>query len=188
MEAVRGFLDWYLAPWRRIGRKDFGIALTLATLPGLFIMMFGWGGSAGHYLGPVLDLMDGQSDPMATMQGLWGGGTPIAPAFEVDWTGALNSALLLAMIPLCRMRLRDMGWFGWKEVVPVVVFHVSVAEALVQSLTGYDVVPLGMAWGLATFAGYSWMTFAKGKARGDVHERTDYGKALPENKRVDDEY
>ncbi len=147
MEAVWSFLDWYLAPWRRISRGGFATALTLVTLPGLFVMIFGWGGSAGHYLSPLLDMMAG-GDPLVALNGLMAAGTGAEPAFTVDWTGVMNSLLLLALVPLCRMRLRDMGWYGWQEMVLTAVFNVSVAGGLVECLTGYNPLPWALAWGL----------------------------------------
>lgn len=191
-EAVRDFLGWYLAPWRRIGRKEFGIGLTLATLPGLFLMVFGWGSSAGSYLAPLQSLLSGGGDPEALLQGLSGLEGALAgggeAAFTIDWTGVVNGLLLLALVPLGRMRLRDMGWFGWHEIVLTVAFNVSVVGGLVLSLTGYDVVPMGMLWSIINFVGYGWMTFAKGKERGGVHERTNYDKPLVQDKRIDDDY
>ncbi|RYG59077.1 MAG: hypothetical protein EON60_11520 [Alphaproteobacteria bacterium] len=191
MDAVLDFLNWYMAPWRRIGRKEYGIGLTLATLPGLFMMVFGWGSSAGSFLAPLQGLMSGGGDPEAMLQGLQAlqnGGDAAAAGFTIDWSGVVNGLLLLALVPLGRMRLRDMGWFGWQEIVLTVAFNISVVGGLILALTGYDVVPMGMLWSIVNFVGYGWMTFAKGKPRADVHARTNYDKPVGQDKRIDDDY
>ena len=184
-EILENFLAWYLAPWRRIGRKEFGLALTLATVPSLIIMVLGWGSSAGSFIDPLMSLAgigqqlsNGGGDMgslQASLEKLQAGATAVPAAKAVvasfDWSGLLNGLCLLAMIPIGRMRLRDMGWFGWQENVLTVIFNISVVEGLLQSLTGYDLLPWGTLWSLLNFAGYGWLTFAKSKPRLAVHER-----------------
>lgn len=190
-EFLEDFLSWYLAPWRRIDRKTFGIALTIATIPGIIIMIAGWGSSGGSFLDPIMGLMGhgGGTDQQVTgamsnadlqltvekMRGtLTGTGGAVAAtkavAFSIDWSGILNGLCLLAMVPLGRMRLRDMGWFGWQENVLTVLFNLSVVEGLIQSMTGWDVLPYGNLWGFLNFAGYAWLSLAKGQHRTAVHE------------------
>lgn len=203
------FLSWYLAPWRRIGRKEFGIALTVATIPGILFMLLGWGNSAGSFIEPLMNLTN-LSQPVGNMElennpadreigvdALKNVGfapqvgftpkmnnpfaaqpkmaepvpTPKDNGVGFDWSGLINGLCLLAMIPLSRMRLRDMGWFGWQEMILTVLFNISVVEGLIQSLTGFDILPMGMLWSSLNFAGYAWLTFAKGKERAAVFER-----------------
>ena len=230
-DNLQEFLSWYLAPWRRIGRKEFGIALTVATIPSIIIMFMGFGSGIGGFLDPVMSLTGmGQQvgnmelenipqdraigseklkemgfapqleNPLAPNQG---GNkpavtkpAPLEPApskgWSIDWSGILNSLCLLAMIPLSRMRLRDMGWFGWQENFLTVVFNISVVGGLIQSVTGYDILPLGMMFGMLNFGGYAWLSIAKSQKREAVHEKvpeiwqpTDM---TPVKKRFDDEY
>ncbi len=181
-------MRWYTAPWRTTGRKEFGIGLTLVTLPGLFLMVFGWGNTMGSYLAPVMGVLADGISPEALMQGMAALQSDAAPAgFTIDWTGVVNGLLLLALIPLVRMRLRDMGWFGWREVVLTAVLNVSVAAGVVYSLTGYDLLPLGFMWGVINFAGYAWLMLAKGKPRGRVQERTNYDKPVIHDQRTYDD-
>lgn len=179
---LESFLAWYLAPWRRIGRKEFGIALMLATVPGLLIMAFGLGSSAGSFIDPVMNVMDvGQQlsnsgGDLGSLQGsLEKLQTSVTADSEVseafDWSGLLNGLCLLAMVPLVRMRLRDMGWFGKQELVLTVVFNIAVVGGLMKSVTGLDLLPMGMLWSFWNFVGYGWLSFAKSKPRLAVHER-----------------
>lgn len=227
-EQLQEFLAWYLAPWRRIGRKPFNIALFVATIPGLIFMVVGFGNSAGNFLEPLMNLTN-ISQPVGNMElehdaadrsigteqlrqvGFAPQMTspldklkkpaptpvqqPVSRGWDIDWSGIFNSLCLLAMIPISRMRLRDMGYFGWQEVFLTVVFNVSVVEGLIQALSGWDIsgyLPLGSLWGFINFMGYAWLSMAKGKAREAVHEKvpetwqpTDF---TPAKKRFDDEY
>jgi uncharacterized membrane protein YhaH (DUF805 family) len=175
------FLSWYLAPWRRIGRRDFGIALLVATLPGLLLMFVGFGSSASHFMGPLMGLADvaqsGNPDELLkqaqALQAGMGTGAP-ETGFAVDWTGVLNNVLLLALLPLTRMRLRDMGWLGRKELIVAVVLNLSVANSLLVSLTGLSVLPLAWLFGVVNFVGYIWLSVAQGKAYVPPSGRTDY--------------
>lgn len=212
-EQLQAFLAWYLAPWRRIGRKEFAIALTVATVPGLILMVVGLGDSAGHFFGPLMNLANmGQgmdaavnSGDVAALQGhmnsmgnsfssfgnLLGGGQA-EQAFHVDWSGAFNNVLLLALLPLTRMRLRDMGWFGKQELALTLAFNLSVFGSLVDSLTGWNPLPMASLFGILNFGGYMWLSMAKGKAYTAVSERTDYTRSVTQDPtrmdRDDDRY
>ncbi len=200
-EMIQEFLSWYLAPWRRIGRKEFGIGLTVATLPGFLLILLGIGSGAGSFIAPLMDLttlsqpvgnMELERHPVDVSVGteqlknvgfapqihnpfrsqpeVSAPTVPEAPR-AFDWSGLISGLCLLLIVPLVRMRLRDMGWFGWHEMVITGVMSVSVVGSVIQSLTGYDVIPLGMLWSSLNFMGYLWLTLAKSQPRVPVHER-----------------
>jgi hypothetical protein len=167
VEQLQELLDWYLAPWRRIGRWGFNTALTVASLPGLVMMFIGFGDMASSVfggLGQMQDMMN-SGDPTQMLNGLQGmmGGT--AGHHHFDWSGFINGLCFVALIPFCRMRLRDMGWFGWPEVVWTVLLNASVVAGLVEAVTGWNVLPWGWVFGALNLFGYVWLAFAKGKAR-----------------------
>lgn len=168
MEAVQDFLGWYLAPWTRVDRKGFNTALLIASVPGLLLMFVGFGDMTSSVLGGLGQLKDLGSggDPMQMVNGLEGMLAP-QPAGNVpfDWSGLINGLCFVALIPFCRMRLRDMGWFGWQEVVWTVVLNASVVAGMVEVVTGRDVLPWGWLFGLLNFGGYLWLAMAKGKVR-----------------------
>lgn len=208
-EFLEEFLSWYLAPWRRIDRKTFGIALTIATIPGIIIMIAGFGGSGGSFLDPLMSVsgMGGGTDQQAIssmsnsdlqlqVEKMRSQFTPDgaaaakdaaakapvkAAAWKIDWSGILNGLCLVAMIPLSRMRMRDMGWFGWQETFLTVVFNISVVEGLIQSISGYDVLPYGTLWGFLNFGGYAWLSIAKAQYREAVHEKVPTDWQPPHN-------
>lgn len=194
---IQEFLSWYLAPWRRLGRKEFGIALVVVALPGFILMVVGFGNSASHFLGPLLSIGDmaGNPDEMLkqaqgmsdSLKGMMGTG-PQGEPFHVDWSGILNNGLLLLLLPLTRMRLRDMGWFGPKELAMTVVLNLSVADSLLYSVCGVSILPWSTVFGLVNFVGYLWLSMAKGKAYVSPSERTDYTVSpTAPNKRYDDD-
>lgn len=200
-DFIDNFLAWYLAPWRRLGRKEFGLALALATLPGLLVMFAGLGNSAGSFFEPLMNLADmgrniGNGSDVSGLQSQWGGVQTemlAAPGtVGVDWNGVLNGSCLLALVPLVRMRLRDMGWVGKTELAMTAAMNVSVLGGLVSSLTGYELLPLSMVWSALNFMGYAWLSFAKGRPRQAVHERVptrwDSADIRQENREKDDNH
>jgi uncharacterized membrane protein YhaH (DUF805 family) len=195
-EFFQEFLSWYLAPWRRIGRGSFNIALVAVTVPGMLLMVLGWGSHAGNFLGPVMNIMDmgHQMEAMNSNVETQGNVADVQRRLEsfkdssmgnimgtasgkpaddkgVDWSGLLNALLLLGMVPMVAMRLRDMGKTGWVVWMWVVLFNVSVVDSLISSLLGFGIVPMGFLWGVVNFFGYGWLGTAKSKAYVPVHEK-----------------
>lgn len=178
------FLDWYLAPWRRIGRVEFGAFLAAVSVPGFILMIFGFADGLSGWLAPLAGLMDvgkqvsgGGEAGLDALQGLAGqlqagssgvSDTPAATPF--DWSGLVNNLLLIMLIPLCRMRLRDMGKVGKKEWVMTALFNVGPVDAFLQ-VFGLDIVPLGWLFGLLNFGGYTWLCIAASAPRVPAHER-----------------
>ena len=79
----------------------------------------------------------------------------------IDWGTVVFDLGLIALIPLCMMRLRDMGWDArWAYVLLVPL----VADTIKQ-LTGFDLLPfgLGMLLGVAGFVLFTIMCM-KGSA------------------------
>lgn len=178
---LEDFLHWYLSSWQRMDRKKFGLILTLATVPGMLIMVIGWGSSAGSFLEPLLGLM-GQGGQLTQamnggdlsslnpdalqgmLSGLTSAPTAVAGAHHAfDWSGLVNTLCLLACVPMCRMRLLDMGWQGRAQLLLVGLINLATLGDLVHVLTGFDVLPLGWVFSLLNFAGYMWLMLAKSK-------------------------
>lgn len=123
------FLNWYLAPWRKIGRGPFNTIVFAVAVPGMLLWFVGFGESAsgvGGMLGNLMDMGSGMQNVangggdlthMAnTLMGMVSdtapmGAEPARHAF--DWGalgGWVDSLLWLMCLPLVRMRVRDMGY------------------------------------------------------------------------------
>lgn len=184
-DFLREFWDWYAAPWRRIDRKGFGVALLVVSVPsllGLFVMAE----SAGGFVGPLLDIV-------AAMKGLGQGGDPLA-ALEtaqgamnglsgdvaqpggIAWWALVNNALLVGLFPVCRMRLRDMGYTGRQELGWAIAMNLSAVDGVIAAVAGEGVLPLAWLWTILNFGGYIWLSLAKGQPSLAVHQRMDYSK------------
>lgn len=186
------FLSWYLAPWRRMGRVEFGAFLAAVSVPGFLLMILGFADSVTGWLAPVAGMLDigkqmtsaanaSMTDPAALqdvanqltgdafMPGMNAASTAAAAA-HFDWPGLVNNVLLLALVPLCRMRLRDMGKTGKTELVWTVLLNVSPLIALL-AVFGVDFIPLGWAFGLLNFGGYIWLCMAASAPRVPAYER-----------------
>lgn len=185
------FLDWYLAPWRRIGRVEFGAFLAAASVPGFLLMIFGFADSVSGWLAPLAGMLDigkqmgdvtnasltdvtamqhvaSQLNGDAFMPSM--NAAASAPSAAFDWPGVVNNVLLLALVPLCRMRLRDMGKTGKVEWALTALLNVAPLDALLN-VFGADIIPLGWAFGLLNFAGYTWLCIAASAPRVAAHER-----------------
>ncbi len=184
-DFLEDFFHWYLASWRRIDRKGFGIALLIVSVPSLLAVFFMAEG-AGGFIGPILDILfalkgiGNGSDAMGALETAQGAiaslsGSGAEPG-GIAWMAVLNNVLLLALFPLCRMRLRDMGYTGRQELGWAIAFNVSVVNALIAAFVGEGVIPLSWLWTLLNFGGYIWLSSAKGKAGLAVSERMDYSK------------
>lgn len=177
------FFNWYLASWRRIDRKGFGLALLIVSVPSL-LALFTMAEGAGGFIGPMLDVvgalkgvsaggdasaaLESAQNAMSSLNGGSAGPNGIA------WMAVLNNVLLLALFPLCRMRLRDMGYTGRQELGWAIAFNISVVDALIAAFIGDGIMPFGWLWTLLNFGGYIWLSSAKGKGSLAVHERMDY--------------
>lgn len=178
------WLGWYLAPWRRIGRLEFGIFVFVFTLPGVVFLFLGWMQGASGWLSPVFAAMDvgnqvrqgGGGDVGQQLQTL---GSlvdtprlqePVAVAASFDWAGLVNHLLQLLMIPLCRMRLRDMGKEGPWEVGLAVLFNLSAVYG-VLAVFGVDEIPFRSLFAVVGFAGFLWLCFARSAPRVAPYER-----------------
>jgi hypothetical protein len=116
-------LNWYLAPWRKIGRGPFNIILLAVSIPGFLFSVMGWGSGVGGLAGMFGSLMDmGQqfqhadgslTSSMNTLLGMTSPAPAVPAASSVNWGGIgnwVNNLLFLACIPIARMRLRDLGY------------------------------------------------------------------------------
>ena len=167
MELIEDFIAWYVAPWGRMDRKEFALVLTLASLPGVLFWLIGFGDTLAGIPGMFKNLSS--MDVQGMMAAMNGGGA--AKGFHVDWAGVVNNLCFLITVPACAMRLRDMGYLNRTAWVLSAIINVYVVEALVISLSGYDVVPFGWGFTILSFAGYTWLTFARGKPRMKPSER-----------------
>lgn len=177
---ISDFLAWYLAPWRRISRWEFGVALMVATVPGLLLSLIGLGNSVGSFIEPFMGLFSaGQSlqsavgngdisslsHSLGTFSALAMPAAPAPTSHGIDWSSFINTVLLLATVPLCRMRLRDMGYKGHSEIALTGILNISVLNNLIVILTGWHLLPLETLFGVCNFAGYIWLCAAKSKPR-----------------------
>ncbi len=179
-ELLQRFWAWYAAPWRTLNRKDFGIALAVVSLPSLVMAFFSLGG-AGGFIGPALDMMAavkgigaGDASGLEALSAL-GGGAAEEPGVNV--MAVVNTLLLMAMFPLVRMRLRDMGHYGRQELGWAIAIHVALVNQLAEAVFGWAPVPMGWLWSVINFGGYVWLSMAKGKPRLAVNQRMDYSLA-----------
>jgi hypothetical protein len=196
---LNDFFTWYLAPWRRINRLQFGVILTLVTVPGLIMSFIGIGNMASGFLGPLTGALGaGQGLQNAVSSGNLGdiqqslgainqllpttaGHTVTQAPAGIPWGSLFNNLLLLAIVPLCRMRLRDMGWVGWKEIALTVIFNISVLNAVLENLFAVDLLPANTLFGMANFIGYAWLCFAKSKPREEIDFTKPIVSPRPEN-------
>jgi hypothetical protein len=124
------FVNWYLAPWRKIGRAPFNTILGLAAVPGLVLWGLGFGesmsGLAGIFSGAAdagqqLQNLHPDTPQMTNMVNSLLTGTPPGPGGGggFDWSGVgawVDGLIWLALVPLVRMRVRDLGYRrGWSH-------------------------------------------------------------------------
>lgn len=174
------FVNWYAAPWSRIGRSGFNIAWLVASLPSLLGMLFGVGEAAGGGLGPIMDMMGAsqgfQTGDAAAMQSALANlqqhaETPAAAAAGIDWFWWLDSAAWVVMFPLVLMRLRDVGikngprlwmWAG--------AFYAGTVLAWLQELLMFDMgMAAGVLLGVVGFGVMAWLCVAPTAARTAPH-------------------
>jgi uncharacterized membrane protein YhaH (DUF805 family) len=121
---IQKFLNWYLAPWSRLGRGGFNAILFLVFLP-LLVMQFysvlqaveGVSAYAG----------EGGNSPYAQQQAVGEMAQSLlqgtAPPGADGWQVFVPYFLYAFMYPLVLMRLRDMGWdlrWAWLAYAPLV--------------------------------------------------------------------
>lgn len=170
-----------------MGRVEFGVFLAVASVPGMIFFFVGGVENASGWLAPVMGLMDamhsaqsalggGGGDLGALQQQLQqlqdgvGGGAAAPVVHHVDWGGLVNALLQLAMVPLCRMRLRDMGWTGWPEVVLTVLFNLTAVYGVVDAL-GAEGLPFDTLLSVVSFLGFIWLCMKGSAPRVAPHER-----------------
>lgn len=124
------FLNWYLAPWRKIGRGPFNTIVFAVAIPGMLLWFVGFGESASGVGGMIGNLMDMGAGGVGGMQNAANGGgdlthmvntvlgpmasdAPLPASPAIPWGaigGWVDSLLWLLCLPLVRMRVRDMGY------------------------------------------------------------------------------
>jgi uncharacterized membrane protein YhaH (DUF805 family) len=111
---ITEFLAWYLAPWRRIGRTPFNVVFGLISIIPLAISLGGLGGMlAGgtDTMQAIQNIQQGNMAAMGQLEGTLRGLASVPPAqTPMPWADMINAVLIVLLIPLVRMRLRDIGW------------------------------------------------------------------------------
>src|SRR5690606_23123245 len=122
--------------------------------------------SAAVWLAPLLALADavqaGSGDVGELLAGLEQASVQGGGGF--NWGGLVGNGLMVMMIPLCRMRLLDMGKTVRRAWVWAVFINVSAVSALLAVL-GLPGVPLGWMFKLLSFGGYIWLCVAPSAPR-----------------------
>ena len=157
-------------------RKEFALALTIASLPGMLFWLIGFGNTLAGIPGMVKHLSALNLQNVMTLVD----GPAKAAVFRIDWAGVVNNLCYLASVPACTMRLRDMGYLNKKAWVASAIINVYVVDCVVVSLTGHDVLPFSNLFMLLSYGGYGWLTFARGKPRVLPSERVPGPEAYKE--------
>jgi hypothetical protein len=172
MEYVGGLF----APWRRVNRTEFVLALTLLTLPGLLMQVTGMMESASGWLNTLGQLRESfnaaQSGGPAMLQTLGDqvsqiAGAPQAVAKTANVPGLINAVCLLMLFPFIRGRLLDGGQSAKMATFFTLLLQVSVINDAMAALagTGSGPLPYGFVFGLMTFMGYTVLSLRGSRAR-----------------------
>jgi hypothetical protein len=215
MEPLVQAWQWYIAPWRRIGRPAFGTALAVASIPTLLFMLLGWADLGSSWLSPfgsltgLSDLSNPQNleSNLGALNGLGAGAlpsipglttlpealggaaatpppapvAPIAPIAPVTPPAApthylatlgaiLTNLSQLLLIPLCRMRLLDMGHPPRRALVLSVIISLSSLSNLLAAV-GLPQLPASTLLAILNFLGYFWLCVAGSAAHVPIHQR-----------------
>lgn len=138
MDDVNAFLNWYLSPFSRVGRKVFNMSISLALLPFLFMSFYG-----------AMDMADKlassmSSNPMGLMDMLQGMSAEDAP---FPWDKFLKSVVFTLLVPLFMMRARDAVYPEWMAYV----IGAHAALGIVALLSGVSFGIISALLGLAFF-------------------------------------
>ncbi|MFZ2587784.1 MAG: hypothetical protein WAZ18_06690 [Alphaproteobacteria bacterium] len=187
MEPFLEALDWYLAPWRKIGRGTFNVVVGVASLITPLLGLMGFVGSVGSVLGPFGSLLDGGKSLEAAMNGTpppdvqaleqalhhvqtagEGFSAAAGPAAAgINWAGGLDILIWVALIPLVLMRLRDMGKRGNALYALAGAVYAGMVMGSVSTLVGRDVFGWwGTAASVVSFGVLAWLCVAPSRATG----------------------
>lgn len=153
MFDVQEFFAWYLAPWRRMGRGPFNVVVGVVTAVPLLLSLAGAGeyvGMGAHALDAIQQVQGGDLSKVPDVANLLSGNGAPQEATGLPWGDMLEVALMLALIPLFRMRLRDIGWRDplWHFTGLVLVMLPVLDKMLHIVGTG---LPWGSAFGIIQF-------------------------------------
>lgn len=135
MDDVNAFLNWYLSPTSRVGRKVFNTVLFLAFTPFMLLIF-------ADVLNFAKDNASLLQDPLALANGK---GLVIRDGFP--WGAFLQQLVFLGLVPLFQMRARDASYPEGMGYVVAVCVAVQMLELLFHISLGWAVdVPLGIVF------------------------------------------
>jgi uncharacterized membrane protein YhaH (DUF805 family) len=123
---VQKFLNWYLAPWSRLGRRAFNIILFLVFLPLMVLQVYGLLDMAGNISTRAQagrGSSYGQQQAVQEMAKSLLNGTVLTEE-QAGWQAFVPYLLYALLYPVVLMRLRDMGWdtrWAWLAYAPLVL-------------------------------------------------------------------
>ena len=170
---IAEYLAAVWAPWRRVNRTEFNLALLLLSLPGLLLSVFGGMDSAAGLFGTLGNLSNamqggggvGDLEAMHRMVSslnstVAGAAAPAATAVAAPLNiGALlGNVLLFLALPFVRGRLLDIGYGSRTAMVGALLIQLSVLDGVLAVFGGKGLLPLGWVFGLLTFVSYFYLS------------------------------
>lgn len=182
------YITGLTAPWRRINRLEFIIALTVLSAPGFLMMMLGMMDSLGGWMGSAQSmgqsLKAGGIDHLVnTVRGV--GAPADAPVKAMmDMPALINGLFMLLLYPFVRGRLLDRGLSLRVSTLLAVLIQLSVFNEVLAALVGAQrgPLPFGMAFGALTFVAYLALSFGASRAR------KAYDKGPSRHSQLDDDF
>jgi hypothetical protein len=172
------YIGSLMAPWRRINRIEFALALSILSAPGVILMALGFMHSTSGVMSGFQALnhfaQGGEIGSIETIiNHAKGAVAPAATAApQVNLPALLNALCLLILYPFVRGRFLDMGYALRRATLLAVVVQISVLNDVLAAMVGAGNGPLPMAWafGILTFVAYVGLTVAGSRAR-KMHDR-----------------
>jgi hypothetical protein len=170
------YMGGLFAPWRRVNRTEFVVALTLLTLPGLVMQVTGMMENASGWLNTLGQLRESvnaaQSGGPVILSNLIGqvtdmAHTPQAVAKTANMPGLINAVCLLLLFPFIRGRLLDIGQSAKVATILTLLLQISVVNDAMAALAGstQGPLPLGLLFGVITVIGYTVLSLRGSRAR-----------------------
>jgi hypothetical protein len=164
------YITGLTAPWRRINRLEFIMALTVLSAPGLVMMMLGMMENMGGWIGGAQDMTHsiktgGVDHLVNSLRGV--GVATAAPKAVMDLPALINGLFMLLLYPFVRGRLLDRGLSLRVATILAVVIQLSVLNDVLAALVGaaHGPIPFGMALSALTFIAYIALSFGGSRAR-----------------------
>jgi hypothetical protein len=180
-----------LAPWRRVGRAEFSLAVGVLSLPGLIMMLMGTLAAGATWLGPLQPLLSTSTPDAAALERLLQQLQTSQlmlnheAAIGLDIPAFFSAMCLLLATPFCRGRLLEMGYSPRVAVVMSLLMQLSVLNSAIAAVAGAGPLPYAAAFGLLTLVGYTWLAIRPGKPR--THRARGPANVAARQRLVDDD-